>query len=128
METVQNLLILYAVVVFFNTLLSAYLWMKEKSRIYLAQMLAWGTTFGAYLLQGVFSQNELLIALSFSTCFKMSASFFFGLSCISILGFPPSMMSVPRPAILVEIVTLPALPAWAMMWASFSCCLAFKTS
>jgi outer membrane protein assembly factor BamB len=40
---------------------------------------------------------------------------------------PPSTMSVPRPAILVAIVTAPGRPACAMISASRSCCLAFKT-
>ena len=38
------------------------------------------------------------------------------------------MMSVPRPAIFVATVTAPTVPARAMMAASLSCCLAFKTS
>ena len=42
-------------------------------------------------------------------------------------GFPPSMISVPRPAILVEIVTAPYFPACAMISASFSWYLAFNT-
>ena len=37
-------------------------------------------------------------------------------------------MSVPRPAILVATVTAPTTPARAMIAASRSCCLAFKTS
>jgi hypothetical protein len=36
-------------------------------------------------------------------------------------------MSVPRPAMLVEIVTAPLRPAWATISASRSCCLAFRT-
>ena len=40
---------------------------------------------------------------------------------------PPSTMSVPRPAILVAIVTLPGIPAWATISASFSWNLAFNT-
>jgi len=43
-------------------------------------------------------------------------------------GFPPSMMSVPRPAIFVATVTAPIVPARAMIAASRSCCFAFKTS
>ena len=38
-----------------------------------------------------------------------------------------SLMSVPRPAILVAMVTDPVLPAWATMSASFACNLAFRT-
>ena len=37
------------------------------------------------------------------------------------------MMSVPRPAMLVEMVTAPLRPACATMKASRSCCLAFRT-
>jgi len=36
------------------------------------------------------------------------------------LGFPPSRMSVPRPAMLVETVTAFLRPAWATMDASRS--------
>ena len=42
-------------------------------------------------------------------------------------ALPPSMMSVPRPAMLVATVTAPNLPAWATISASFSWCLAFST-
>jgi len=37
-----------------------------------------------------------------------------------ISGLPPSWMSVPRPAMLVAMVTPPGTPAWAMMKASCS--------
>ena len=43
-------------------------------------------------------------------------------------GLPPSMMSVPRPAMFVATVTAPLRPAWAMMAASRSWYLAFRTS
>ena len=39
----------------------------------------------------------------------------------------PSLMSVPRPAMLVAMVTVPGLPASATMSASFWCNLAFST-
>jgi hypothetical protein len=39
----------------------------------------------------------------------------------------PSLMSVPRPAMLVAMVTLPAWPASATISASRWCCLAFST-
>ena len=38
----------------------------------------------------------------------------------SISTLPPSWMSVPRPAMLVAMVTAPTPPAWAMMNASCS--------
>ena len=40
---------------------------------------------------------------------------------------PPRIMSVPRPAMFVAIVTVPGLPAWAIISASFSWNLAFRT-
>ena len=42
-------------------------------------------------------------------------------------GLPPRMMSVPRPAMLVAIVTPPLRPAWATISASRSWYLAFRT-
>ena len=42
-------------------------------------------------------------------------------------GFPPSTMSVPRPAMLVEMVTASLRPACATISASRSCCLALST-
>ena len=42
--------------------------------------------------------------------------------------FPPSIISVPRPAMFVAIVTAPYLPACAIISASFSWYFAFKTS
>ena len=43
-------------------------------------------------------------------------------------GSPPSLMSVPRPAMLVAMVTAPERPACATISASFSWYLAFSTS
>ena len=46
------------------------------------------------------------------------------------VGFelPPSLMSVPRPAMFVAMVTLPGMPAFSTMCASRSCCFALSTS
>ena len=43
-------------------------------------------------------------------------------------ALPPSMMSVPRPAMFVATVTAPLRPAWATIAASRACCLALRTS
>ncbi len=43
-------------------------------------------------------------------------------------ALPPSMMSVPRPAMLVATVTDPRRPAWATMAASRAWFFAFRTS
>src|SRR5439155_953190 len=42
-------------------------------------------------------------------------------------GLPPRRMLVPRPAMFVAMVTAPLRPAWAMISASLSCCLALRT-
>ncbi len=39
----------------------------------------------------------------------------------------PSLMSVPRPAMFVAIVTDPGWPASATIWDSRLCCFAFRT-
>src|SRR3990167_5997205 len=46
---------------------------------------------------------------------------------MSFLILPPSTMSVPRPAMFVAMVIMPARPAWATMSASRACCLALST-
>ena len=52
----------------------------------------------------------------------------FGSASLAIASaLPPSKMSVPRPAMLVEIVTAPLRPACATIEASRSCCFAFST-
>jgi hypothetical protein len=55
----------------------------------------------------------------------MASSSRIACSCFSML--PPSTMSVPRPAMLVAMVTMPGRPAWATISASRACCLAFST-
>ncbi len=42
-------------------------------------------------------------------------------------GLPPSTMSVPRPAMLVAMVTIFGRPAWITISASRACCLALST-
>ncbi|MNC86851.1 hypothetical protein D3C83_25370 [compost metagenome] len=46
---------------------------------------------------------------------------------ISGSGLPPSTISVPRPAMLVAMVTILGRPAWITISASRACCLAFST-
>ncbi len=79
----------------------------------------------------------LLLAPTFSNfvtiCANSSGSASGSLPCFFISrraiisGLPPSKMSVPRPAMLVETVMAPLRPACATMYASFSWCLAFST-
>ncbi len=53
--------------------------------------------------------------------------FFSRASKTSISRLPPNCISVPRPAMFVAIVTALNLPALATIYASCSCCRAFKT-
>ena len=56
------------------------------------------------------------------------ASGFAASACITFIStLPPSWMSVPRPAMLVAMVTAPGLPASATIYASCSCWRAFRT-
>jgi hypothetical protein len=48
-------------------------------------------------------------------------------AAISGAGLPPSTMSVPRPAMLVAIVTIFGRPAWTTISASRACCFALRT-
>ena len=69
-------------------------------------------------------------ALIFSIAAFFSSSERSGLvltSSICLLMPPPKTISVPRPAMLVAIVTTPGRPASSTIWASRSCCLAFNT-
>src|SRR5262249_49732797 len=57
-----------------------------------------------------------------------SRPFFLNSSLERKSGLPPSRMSVPRPAMLVAMVTAPWRPAWATISASRSWYLALSTS
>ena len=59
--------------------------------------------------------------------YGIASLFFSAYSRVIASGFPPSRMSVPRPAMLVETVTAPLRPACAIIFASRSCCFAFST-
>ena len=64
----------------------------------------------------------------FDSSIKFSGTLFAFISCFAKNSlFPPSIISVPRPAMFVAIVTAPNLPAWAIISASCSWYLAFNT-
>ena len=68
----------------------------------------------------------------FRTCHSAWACSFISGVTLSILAssacqLPPKIISVPRPAMLVAIVTALGLPACAIISASRSCCLALRT-
>ena len=72
-----------------------------------------------------------LLICSISIRLRISSGLVLGSAVIASMivnsTLPPSFMSVPRPAILVAIVTAPSLPASATICASCSCWRAFKT-
>ena len=73
-----------------------------------------------------------LACRSVQSCFNASillsvVPFFCFSSFSSASRFPPKTISVPRPAILVAIVTAPGRPALTIILASNSCCLALST-
>ncbi len=72
------------------------------------------------------SSSDFSNPLAKLICSSVYSSFFISFSA-SKSGLPPSMISVPLPAIFVAIVTIPWRPASATISASFSCCLAFNT-
>ncbi|HEX4682081.1 MAG TPA: hypothetical protein VH277_05195, partial [Gemmatimonadaceae bacterium] len=69
MDTVTNLLILYAGLVLINTGLSAALWFGSRDRLHRALLLVWGSTLLSYVLQGALTQNALLITYAFVSVF-----------------------------------------------------------
>ena len=64
----------------------------------------------------------------FDSSIKFKGTLFSFISCFAKYSlFPPSIISVPRPAMFVAIVTAPYLPACAIISASLSWALAFNT-
>ena len=72
------------------------------------------------------SSSDFSKPVANAICSGVYSSFFIS-RLASKSGFPPSMISVPRPAMLVAIVTAPLRPASATISASFSWCLALST-
>lgn len=69
MDTLTNLLILYAGLVLINTGLSAALWAGSRDRLYRALFLVWATTLVSYVLQGALTANALVITYAFVSVF-----------------------------------------------------------
>ncbi len=72
MNTVTNLLILYAGLVLINTGLSAALWLGSRDRMHRALLLVWGSTLLSYVLQGALTQNALIITYAFASVFLVN--------------------------------------------------------
>jgi serine phosphatase RsbU (regulator of sigma subunit) len=72
MDTVTNLLILYAGLVLINTGLSAALWLGSRDPLHRALLLVWGSTLLSYVLQGALTQNALVITYAFVSVFLVN--------------------------------------------------------
>ncbi|MGH7617264.1 MAG: PP2C family protein-serine/threonine phosphatase, partial [Gemmatimonadaceae bacterium] len=72
MDTVTNLLILYAGLVLINTALSAALWFGSRDHLHRALLLVWGSTLLSYVLQGALTQNALVITYAFVSVFLVN--------------------------------------------------------
>ncbi len=78
MNTIQNLLVLYAGLFLFNTALSLLLWHRYKSNLYKLLAYMWGAGITTFLIQGAFFNiGDLKIATGFAfTFFPMLAHAF----------------------------------------------------
>ncbi|RAP32699.1 hypothetical protein DID77_04270 [Candidatus Marinamargulisbacteria bacterium SCGC AG-439-L15] len=75
MDSVSNLLILYAGVVLGNTVLSAILWYKEKVDLYKSLFYVWISTLATFFLQGFLTaHSHLVIIYGFSICILIGLS------------------------------------------------------
>lgn len=74
MDTLTNLLILYAGLVLINTVLSAALWWGNRDPLYRSLLVVWGSTLVSYVLQGALTQNSLVITLAFVSVFFVNLS------------------------------------------------------
>jgi len=74
METLKNLLLLYASIIVFNMGLSGTLWLKNRVYQYKLLFFLWFTTFISFVLSGMFQQGNLAIVLSSASMIFMSLS------------------------------------------------------
>jgi serine phosphatase RsbU (regulator of sigma subunit) len=72
MNTLTNLLILYAGLVLINTGLSAALWLGSRDPLHRSLLLVWGSTLLSYVLQGALTQNALIITYAFTSVFLVN--------------------------------------------------------
>jgi serine phosphatase RsbU (regulator of sigma subunit) len=72
MDTLTNLLILYAGLVLINAGLSAALWAGSRDRLYRALFLVWASTLVSYVLQGALTANALVITYAFVSVFLVN--------------------------------------------------------
>ena len=74
MESVKNLVLLFVLIIFFNTVFTLSLWVKNKYSQYRYLFFLWFSTMVSFLLQGLFQNSDLQIALSSSFMFFQALS------------------------------------------------------
>ena len=72
MQTLQNLVLLYAGLVLFNTLLATGLWTSQRIPIYRDLFVLWCATLASLVLQGLLVKNNFYIVLGFSSVFVVN--------------------------------------------------------
>ena len=67
MSTVEHILLFYAGLLLFNTLISALLWLHQKTRQHKVLLLLWLFASLSFLTQGLFQKTDISMILSYST-------------------------------------------------------------
>jgi serine phosphatase RsbU (regulator of sigma subunit) len=71
-DVVKNLLVLYAGLLLINVALAAAFWYRHRHPLYRALFFVWLSTALSFVVQGALQQNELVIALAFSSVFPVN--------------------------------------------------------
>jgi len=74
MTSLMNFLIIYAGALLINLIISAILWLNQKSTLYRSVFFLWSTSIFSFLIQGSLTQNDFLIAIGFSSAFLINIS------------------------------------------------------
>lgn len=71
-DVIQNLLVLYAGLLFINLALSTALWWRSGDPLYRALVSVWAATVVSFVVQGVFVQNDLVVTWAFASVFPVN--------------------------------------------------------
>lgn len=112
MESIRNLLILYAGVLLLNTILSLMLWTRSRNRLHRAVLLLWGSSLVTFVTQGALNKGDIQIIVGFSFVFLITMSLANLLASLIDEKIPWRMLSVVMliglgSSILLSYVGLP---------------------
>lgn len=88
MNLVENLVVLYAGILFINLAISAVLWIHDKEPLYSSVFFLWLTCIFSLVSQGMLTQNDLMIAIGFTPTFLINISIVHLLSRITHTDLP----------------------------------------